>query len=133
MSMDEEKKEALRGILSRVTQDIPELAALRDGDRDQCMDGLLEMLTDHFEREGDKGAEHLEAMANPDPSESLAKQILCCKACERAYPKVQTALEGIANMVDLVPGFNMRVWLCLPEGMERRGVSISFVSQMEFG
>ncbi|GCA63208.1 hypothetical protein KIPB_008526, partial [Kipferlia bialata] len=132
--MDEDKKAALRrvmtGIVQRRLEGSPENAAVDSADK--RVDMLMDMMTCMFESgEGDEGL--LEAMVNPDPVESVAKEILTLTACKRAYPKVQSALEGVVEMQEQSLGYSMRLWLCLPDGMERRGVSISFVSQMEFG
>ncbi|GCA62775.1 hypothetical protein KIPB_006243, partial [Kipferlia bialata] len=44
-------------------------------------------------------------------------------------------LEGVAAMEGPPSAGRMcyRVWLCLPEGMERRGISIAYAPRIELG
>ncbi|GIQ84279.1 hypothetical protein KIPB_006244 [Kipferlia bialata] len=130
--MDEEKKEALRDVVNTVLEGLPvspeDTARIRGG----ATEGLVSMLTDHFE--GEMGAEQLEALINPDPEEEAAKEVLARKACLRAYPKVKAALKGTVRMLSPpTQSYAMRMWLCMPRGMPKRGVSLSYVSLIERG
>ncbi|GIQ90188.1 hypothetical protein KIPB_012890, partial [Kipferlia bialata] len=59
--------------------------------------------------------------------------LLAVLMCQRAYPKMQAALEGVATMLGPAVAWNLHLTLCLPEGMPETSVSVSFVSQMELG
>ncbi|GIQ84280.1 hypothetical protein KIPB_006245 [Kipferlia bialata] len=132
--MDEETKEAIaravRKMFRGAVANNP--GVVGDEAKERALDDVVTMMSGFIEAQGEN--EELEALLNPDPSEMMAKQVLAQKACLRAYPKVKAALEGVVEMhPPPTSAFSMRLWLCLPEGMERRGVSISYVSMLENG
>ncbi|GIQ79492.1 hypothetical protein KIPB_000141 [Kipferlia bialata] len=132
--MDEAKREALRQFLRDHVSDLAgdSTSGVGGGDTGDMADALTAILSEHLQSEGEAGSEMLERLLNPDPRESMAQETLAVSACRRARPQVCTALEGVAT-VKHPYRYSMRMSLCLPEGAEGRGVSLSYVPMLEMG
>ncbi|GIQ88430.1 hypothetical protein KIPB_010677 [Kipferlia bialata] len=69
----------------------------------------------------------------PDPGLFNAKRTLAIRTCRDAQPRVQAELQGVADVPPFNGSYALRMWLVLPENLERRGVSLSWCPMMEAG
>eukprot|EP01003_Olkasia_polycarbonata_P005019 NODE_4422_length_319_cov_16.751852_g4340_i0.p1 GENE.NODE_4422_length_319_cov_16.751852_g4340_i0~~NODE_4422_length_319_cov_16.751852_g4340_i0.p1 ORF type:complete len:96 (+),score=31.33 NODE_4422_length_319_cov_16.751852_g4340_i0:23-289(+) len=60
-------------------------------------EAFLTVVTGSFQRGGERDAEVMDAMTNPDPSGFIAKMRLAHDACLEEYPMVKAALNNAAR------------------------------------